>query len=208
MDDQELEKLIESAHFIDEQYKEECKEYLMQIPHGIDARFYSSSIPPDTYQGDIIDKFDIVYYELVDGQLELLRIGGIPCMLLSHTCDIDFENKTREKFISIAPVINFDEFAQAKIPAYSNEGWEDYLKSVKANLITDILYIPKKGPLNDSVVLLDRISSIDPRLIQARLNNSEANIILSLSQIGFYYFLIKLTNHFARYEDREEVRRN
>lgn len=207
MNSPELDELIDSSHFIDDHLKGQCKEYLKQIPKGLGSWFYSPSIPEDAYQGDIVDKFEMVYSEVVGAKLETRSLEDVPCMLLSHTCDMELRGKTREKYVSVAPVFSFKEFANSRGTEYSEDRWDDFLTSVKANRITDILYIPKKGPLDDSVILLDRISSIDPKFLKIKLERGETKRVLSLSQIGFYFFLIKLTYHFARYEDRAEIQR-
>ena len=208
MDSQEIDDLIDSSHFIDEHLKEQCKQYFKQIPQGLGDWFYSSSAPQVIYQGDILDKFEFIYYEVVDGGLEIHSLEDTPCMLLSHTCDMAFEDKTREKFVSVAPAFSFKEFSEFKISAYSDSGWKDFLNDVKANRIYDILYIPSKYPIDDLVIFLDRMTSVDPKLLQLKLGKGDSKRILSLSQIGFYFFLIKLTYHFARYEDRKEIKRN
>lgn len=202
-----IDDLVDSAHFIDDHQKEQCKQYFKQIPAGLGSWFYSSSIPQTTYQGDIVDKFEVVYHEVADERLEIRNLMDVPFMLLSHTCDMDFEGKTREKFVSVAPVFSFKEFAEIKPAEYSEKGWQDFLNDLKANRITDMLYIPRKSPLDDSVIFLDRIFSVGLKLLKKRLEKSQAKRVLSLSQIGFYFFLIKLTYHFARYEDRQEILR-
>ena len=161
----------------------------------------------EIYQGDIIDGLDIVYFEVVDNAVEIKVLEGQLCILLSNTCDMDFQGKTRGKYISIAPLFSFEEFADRKEGPYSDEGWDGFLNDVKRNRITDILYVPGKRPLDESVVLLDRVFSIDPNFFEAKIKKGKSKKILSLSQIGFYYFLIKLTYHFARYEDRSEIKR-
>jgi len=205
MDSSNLDELVNYSHFIDGSLKEECKRYFKQVHEELGGWFYSYSIQPDIYQGDVIDRVDVIYYELKEDSQELQETEDVPCMILSHTCDIDVEDKTRRPLISLAPIFNYEEFAENKTPEYSEEGWKDFLEHVRTNRITDILYIPKKEPLDASIVLLDRIFSIDPLILQIKLSKNTAKRILSLSQIGFYYFLIKLTYHFARYEDRSEI---
>lgn len=203
-----LDTLIDSSQFIDEKFKIKCKEYLKQVPTSIDSWVYSSSLSDFPYQGDIADKLDIVYHE-TDGQT--LNIGLLEdwrCMLLSHTCDMDFTNKSREKFVSVAPIFNFKEFSDNQLTGYSKTQWESFIESVKANRITDILYLPGYGEIDDFVVLLDRIYSIDSKVLDIRVKKGTTTKILSLSQVGYYFFLIKLTYHFARYENREEVLRD
>lgn len=205
MENKKLTELIESSHFIDDKFKEECKQYFKQIPDNLSSWVYSSSIPEYVYQGDVIDKVELLYQEVNEGRLEIRSFEDIPCILLSNTCDIDFEGKTRKKYISVAPVFDFEEFAKSRISVYSEDGWKNFLRDVRANQITDILYLPGKTPLNDSVVFLDRISSFDPELLKIKLAKNHSKRTLSLSQIGFYFFLIKLTYHFARYEDRSQI---
>lgn len=205
MDDSIIDGLIDSSHFIDNSLKKKCKEYFEQIPKGLGTWFYSSSIPPFIYQGDIIDKLDVAYLEVTDGDQQIQFLEDTLCVLLSNTCDMYFKGKTREKYISIAPLFSFDEFAESRYQEYSKEGWENFLADIKANRITDILYIPEKKPIRASIIPFDRIFSINPHILQERLDRNKSERILSLSQIGLYFFLIKLTHHFARYEDRTEI---
>jgi len=207
MESRNLDEIIDSSYFIDNNLKEQCKDYFKQTRHPVGDWLFSYKPTEDVYQGDIIDKLDIIYFEVVNDILETKVLEDQPCMLLSNTCDMDLHGKTRGKYISVAPIFAFRDFSNWKIESYSDEGWGGFLNDVKRNRITDILYIPGKQPLAESVILLDRIFSIDPKFLDAKIKRSGSKKILSLSQIGFYYFLIKLTYHFARYEDRSEIKR-
>lgn len=206
MDSPKLDELIDCSHFIDDSHKDQCKQYFKQIHKGLGDWFYSRSISPDMYQGDVVNKLDVVYFQIRDDSQELQIIEDLPCMLLSNTCDMALEGKSREQYISVASIFSFQEFGQqGRLQEYSVNGWENFLKDIKMNRITNILYIPEKTPLKASVIFLDRICSIDPHILKARLGKNKSRRILSLSQVGFYFFLIKLTYHFARYEDRTEI---
>jgi hypothetical protein len=209
MEISDLRELIDSSHFIDSSLKERCVEYFKQIPEGLGDWFYSPvPVPILLSQGDILDKLDVVYFTIRNDSQEIQIIDESVCMLLSNTCDMNSEGKTRDKYISVAPAFNFEEFAStAKPQNYSETSWQDFLKDVKANRITDILYIPERGSIKAAVVFLDKICSIDPDVLKIRLEKNRAKKLLSLSQIGFYFLLIKLTYHFARFEDRTEVKR-
>ena len=208
MNQSQFDELIDSSPFIDENLKKDCKRYLKQIPTSISSDWiYSKSLPEITCQGDVTDRFDIVFHEFVGDSSEIRSLEDHPCILISHTCDMDLENKTREKFISIAPIFDYEEFAAQKYSGYSEERWNSFLESVKSNRITDILFLPGKESVGDFIVLLDRIYSFDSKILNIRLKTKMTNRLISLSQIGYYYFLIKLTYHFARYENRSEVRR-
>lgn len=207
MESDKLNEIIDSSYFIDDSLKERCKDYFKQTHKALGYWFYSYKPAEDTYQGDIIDELDLVYFEVVNDVLETKVLEDQPCMLLSHTCDMYLQGKTRGKYISVAPLFSYREFSNRRTEGYSDEGWGDFLEAVKRNRITDILYIPEKQPLGESVILLDRIFPIDPNFLKAKLEKRGSKKILSLSQIGFYYLLIKLTYHFARYEDRAEIKR-
>jgi hypothetical protein len=200
-----LDELIDSSNFIEKSQKEDCKKYFKEIDRGLGDWFYANSIPSDKYQGDIVDNLDVVYFEMNENQQEAKLIENIPCMLLSHTCDMALEGKTRCSYISIAPIVCFEEFAESRVKGYTKETRENFLEAVRANKITDILYIPRRGPLKESIVFLDRICSIEPQVLQMRLEKNRSKRILSLSQIGHYLFLFKLSIHFARYEDKTEI---
>ena len=97
MDESQFDELIDSSPFIDENIKEDCKRYLKQVPTDISSDWiYSSSLPETTYQGDVADKFDIVFHEFQDDSSEIRILENHPCILISHTCDMDLENKTDE----------------------------------------------------------------------------------------------------------------
>ena len=205
MENKNIDNLIDVSNFIDEHSKEKCKRCFRQIPTNLSTWIYSYKLQEDIYQGDVVDRLDLVYNEINGDSLETRSFEDIPCILLSNTCDMNTKGKTREKYISVAPLYSYKEFVELKPVEYSISSWREFLYAVKENRITDILFLPAKNELDDSVVLLDRISSFDPKLLEFKLNKEKAKKILSLSQIGFYYFLIKLTHHFARSENKAEV---
>ncbi len=206
MEKQEFEALIDTSPFICDAFREKCKEYLGQVETRLGDWIYANTKSHIAYQGDVVDCLDFIYTDFDEGKEGVRRLKDQPCLLLSHTCDMDTEDKTREKCVSIAPVFSFKEFAEQKIPEYSDEAWKSFLNSVKANKITDILFLPAKDEKEDDfIVFLDKIYSIHSKLLNHRMRTGKTRIKLSLSQIGYYYFLIKLTYHFARYENNKEV---
>ncbi|MFH1136440.1 MAG: hypothetical protein V1816_10200, partial [Pseudomonadota bacterium] len=206
MDENKLDELIESCSYIDVNLKERCKKYFKQVNRELDDWFYSKNSSEDLYQGDIINNLEMAFLEVSNNIIEYKLIENQQCILLSNTCDMSPENKTREKFVSVAPVFSYSDFSQNKIERYDVNAWNNFLQDVKRNNITDILYIPQNRNFESSVVLLDRIFSIDINSFYFIFNTRCKNKILSLSQLGHYIFLIKLTNHFARYEDKSEIR--
>lgn len=204
-----IEELIDSSHFVEEDQKELCKKYFRQIPFELNAQwFYSYHLSLFPYQGDIINKFDFYFTETEGGEIVIRQLEDQTCLLLSNTCDMDPKEGSRKKFVSVAPVFDYSEFAEAERPdSYSRAQWGEYLKAVKKNMITEILFIPGKNEINDSVVFLDRIFSCEVHQLLTMMEKERTRRLLTLSQIGHYYFLIKLTHHFARIENKKEIKR-
>ena len=81
MVNQRMDDLIDSSHFIDDRNKEKCKEYFRQIPKAEVDWVYSSAIPDTTYQGDIVDKFEMIFYEVSGTNLNARALENVPCIL-------------------------------------------------------------------------------------------------------------------------------
>jgi hypothetical protein len=77
------------------------------------------------------------------------------------------------------------------------ESIESHVEEIRKQEITQIFYLPKGCYLqNESIVFLDRIISckLDKELYEAKAVRK----IFTLSDYGFYMFLIKLSIHFTR----------
>src|SRR5690606_22208774 len=79
----------------------------------------------------------------------------------------------------------------------SQEQINSHLKSIREQEITSIFYIPPvEGRIDESMVFLDRISNMRNSLATTKELLSER--IFTLSNFGFYLFLLKLSIHFTR----------
>lgn len=82
----------------------------------------------------------------------------------------------------------------------SNE-LNSHINSLKKQLVTQILYLPKGYGLKyDGIVFLDRINNISHRDID-RLKLNEKRLF-TLSDYGLYLFLLKLSIHFTRIQEK------
>jgi len=177
-------------------------EDLKKFPQNIDKRMYSESLltKPLIYQGDGIDGL-MVYNPPETGA------HPAPVCVLSNSCDIDQAN--RRFFASrvvYCPIFKLSKYKNALIVEfvetgrYSNESVEAHIETIKQQLITQILYLPKGGRLaEDSIVFLDR--PINFPLENIDLESIADKKIFILSDYGFYIFLIKLSIHFTRIQE-------
>jgi hypothetical protein len=176
-------------------------EQLSRFPtDGTKDVVYTSALKADKhlFQGDGVK--DAFYVDLPN-----LKEGRVPAILLSNTCDMNMENQRINPCrIMYAPLMNFDKYAAAIRTKYPEKA-ENHLKELKAQHITQALFLPKgEGLDNDSILFFDRTISLP--LSQALVDKMVSNRLFTLSDFGFYLFLLKTSMHFTRIQ--EKVDRN
>lgn len=184
--------------FLSAESEKELFEGLKEFPINYITRFYCKSAIYNNslLQGDGIRDLPVVNFP--DTKLENAR-----CLILSNTCDIDPENKRFfPSQIVYAPIIDFGKYCLMlkKEGSRTDQQIESHIKSIKDQKITQILYLPEiHGILNESIVFFDRVQNISVNAIPR--NTVEKRKLFSLSNIGFYLFILKLSIHFTRIRD-------
>lgn len=184
--------------------KDTLKKELKDFPtDGTTDTIYTSALNQVNYvlQGDCID--DMSYLNYPD-----TTVKKTPALLLSNTCDMSIENLKKRMNncrILYTPLIRFDKYEALLHKKYTTE--EDkirinnHLKDVKSQFITQILYLPKGGKLqNDSIIFFDRAISLP--LNQETVNHMCDRKIFTFSNFGFYLFLLKISIHFTRIQEQ------
>ncbi|GAF85940.1 unnamed protein product [marine sediment metagenome] len=188
-----MEELIDKSDLILPQYKQKLKECLRSFPEHFEKWFYSPSLPEDLYQGDIFLDVPVTLIDEDGGPIG----GQAHVMLVSNSCDMQ---PSGSDCITVATIIDFQNFSREKPDSFSKDRWEDYLRSLTNNHITQYLYIPSGKTLRESIVRFDQLISINKEFILKKYNETRELRLLSLSQYGYYYFILKLTYHFSRRE--------
>jgi hypothetical protein len=177
--------------YLSPEKKEQLYQELKSFPEKFS--YYIFKDEPDVLQGDGWSGFEII-------SLETKEVKKIKAIVLSNTCDIDPNNKrvTPPKII-IAPLIALEKFIQVleneQIPEIEIK---EKVKAIKRQEITSIFYLPANEKLEkDHVVLLDDLYS---QLFNS-FAQSDRKKLFTLSQSGFYLFLLKLSIHFCRFND-------
>lgn len=167
---------------------------LKSFPDNIDQRIYTSFASISTiFQGDGFT--DMLITDLPSPEIKLK-----PAMILSNTCDISPLNK---RFLSIsliyASIIRYEKYRRtlmvnAKI---KHSKIYDHLESIKKQYVSNIIYLPRGKRLKyDAIVLLDRLTNCPAEIIRKEM--VEEQRLFTLSNYGFYLFLIKISIHFTR----------
>lgn len=187
-----------SQHFL---FKE-----LKDFPENIDQRLYSNFCIEKNliYQGDGLEGLMVINLPETDSK-------QVPAIVLSNTCDVDKSNKrffpTR---LVYAPIFQLEKYHAmlieelVKTSKYPEQKITDHILSIRKQFNTQILFLPKGANLeNDSIVFLDRVNNYP--LEDFPMEEIPKRRIFSLSNYGFYLFLVKLSIHFNRI--REDVDR-
>lgn len=126
-------------------------------------------------------------------------------ILLSNTCDMDISNQRLNQCrVMYAPIFNLEKYLQKlKNKNFEKNKIDNHIKDIKNQLVSQILYLPTKSILGyDSFVLFDRTISIP--LTSEIVANCTKTRKVSLSNYGFYLFLLKLSYHFTRIQEHAD----
>lgn len=172
---------------------------ITQFPKEVDHKnFYTEELIDDEnlFQGDGIR--DLLYINLPSERID--KVSGV---VLSNTCDISLSNE-RKFFaprIVYSPIINMKRYRASLLKRLSQDEVDGHVLSVRSQRITQIFYLPgREGVLEESLVFFDRVCSCKNSDIQRKgLKNQR---LFTLSDFGAYFFLMKLSMHFSRIQDK------
>lgn len=153
---------------------------------------------PDPLQGD--GWSDVDFFDL-DSHVK----RSISVAVISNTCDISPQNARQiPARVCISPIIKLTKLVNLfRDNNVAEQTIEQKLREIRAQEITNIFYLPKGGNLADEcVVFLDNVQS---PLASAFNKGDSKRRLYTLSQAGFWLFLLKLSIHFCR--AHEGVRR-
>jgi len=157
-------------------------------PHPSDERL----------QGDLLSDFPVA---VVDNEGNP-RCSKFAVLVLNNTCDLQ---PGRSQFVTVAPAMDFSRFSKTYIGQEGEERAKSYLHAVRANQVCEILWLPTFASFKEgAVIFLNRVGAASAKLYEDALK--ERRRLASFSQNGFYFLLIKLTNHIARMESPEVAR--
>lgn len=204
---EEIKKYL--PQYLSSESQEVLFEDLKKFPNIINDRFYSRPLfrSKSFFQGDGVKQLLVINFP--DPQAREL-----PSMILSNSCDIDPDNKRLfPSRLVYAPIFQLEKYKNALIEdhvdngTYKKSAIENHIQSVKKQLITQILFLPKGCNLqNESLVFLDRLNNCPVE--QLNQTNNDSLKLFTLSNYGFYLFLIKISIHFTRVQegiDRSEI---
>ena len=135
------------------------------------------------WQGDVFSNVPFVLLGS-DGGQEVAWLDG---MLITNSCDC-----LRKDYLQFAACVPFDLM----------DGDEARMQRMKNNKLFEYLYLPDRR-VENCIVDLGRIVSIPREFFERLLNEGIAKRKLSLTWVGYYIFICKLTVFFMRPESED-----
>lgn len=176
---------------------------LKDFPDNLEGRYYTSYLKDFEviFQGDGIK--DLIAIDLPNP-----AIKKVPSIVLSNTCDVEIQNiRNFKSRLIYSPIISLRKYRSMLISELSKPEHEidNHIDTIKKQQITQIFYLPEFKPvIEESIIFLDRIFNIDNDYIP---RNQLSNLrLFSLSDFGNYLFILKLSIHFTRIQDKVERR--
>ena len=159
--------------------KEGIKEAIAQFKkEGHEIKYLMLNPLSELSQGDVISSVPFYYFD-EDGKQMVFRSDAL---VLSTSCHIDQKNKL------------------VLVPVFPLNSFKGNLVELKKNTIIDYMYIPD-GNLSDKYVDFEIMNTFSKDLIMNGLKNRKLTRVASLNQIGYYFFVVKLTVYLMRRED-------
>ncbi len=169
---------------------------LEDFPDNLNSRFYSQHLRDENYifQGDGFRDLPVI-------DLPNKTIQYSNCIITSNTCDLDINNKrlapTR---ITYAPIINLNKYIGLLVNSdIDKDRIQNHIAAIKKQEVTQIFYLPEIKGMNESIVYFDRINNCSNKIISKE--NITDKRIYTLSNYGFYLFLLKLSISFTRIQE-------
>ncbi len=108
-------------------------------------------------------------------------------MLLSNTCDA-----TNDDSILLAPALPYEAFQD-----------DPRLAQIRTNIVYSLFFLPNVPALNGRIIDLSLIHSVARDFLVDNIQRGVVHRVSSLSQLGYYFLLSKLTVHLLRPETNE-----
>lgn len=152
--------------------------------------YYAENSDQALLQGDGWENVDFLNVET--GVRQAIRV-----VILSNTCDMAWENERDVPIrMTISPLVRVSKFIDLLRRQKVDEAViQNKLESLRRQEISNIFYFPKGMADDEYIIFFDDVQSQSPKTF---FDKVEKKRIFSLSQPGFWYFLVKLAIHFCR----------
>ena len=173
--------------------REELYEDLKKFPDIPSYYLNNEELGQKLLQGDGWQGFIVIEFATGDRK----TVSGV---ILSNSCDISPENvRALPVNVLFAPLIELQKYIDLlRASGKDHAQIGNIVDSVRKQRTNSIFYLPEcPSSIRESLILLDDIHA---HPLQDFLNRQPSSLF-TLSQCFFYIFLIKLSIHFARFQE-------
>lgn len=192
LDEEQLGRQL--PYYLTAPQKTELVDALSSFNHGRHVNYYISQYENVMLQGDCWPNLPVM--DINTGERK--DVKGV---ILSNSCDISSGNtRIVTPKIVFAPIVSLNGY----LVALEEEGLTSQQINAKADSIrrqeiTSIFYLPQAAGLNgEAIIILDDLHSVP----SDNINPENSEKIFTLSMVGFYIFLFKLSIHFCRMHEK------
>lgn len=195
---------------IDEKFKEQIELYLPKYLSPDERKYLLSELSsfPDNMRYYLASDKSRTETNLLQGDgwkgfalidfysFKKRRVAGV---VLSNSCDIAIENqRSLPVRIIFSPLVSLAKYEERLRKNKTAAQIDNILTDIRKQRSTSIFYLPEySGFLEESIILLDNVHC---HPVDDFMKVRKAKIF-TLSQYGFYVFLIKLSIHFTRFQE-------
>ena len=170
---------------VDPDFRDGAKNAILQFERTGEQLKYTTLSPlGELSQGDIISKVPSVFFD--DNGDE--RTFSADALVLTTSCHIDNKDK-----IVLVPVLPLESF-------------QGDMASLQKNTIFDFMYIPD-AILSDKFISFEYLNTYSKNLIFNGINAGKIKRVSSLNNLGYYFFVVKLSVFFMKIEDVETLKK-
>ena len=155
---------------------------------------YNNDYKENLLQGDGWRGFELYVFETGKKQ----TVKGI---VISNSCDIDSANiREISTKVAFAPLVKLSAFKNLlDNSSIETNRVEAKIKAIKEQKTSNIFFIPADGPIEEDYIV--RFDDIHSMPIKFHQTNPEREKLFTLSMLGFYLFVLKLSVHFCRLQE-------
>jgi hypothetical protein len=180
-------------YYLTQDQKDGLTKALRDFP--ADTNYYLHAYENELLQGDGWTKLQVRSFDTGEKK----SILGI---ILSNTCDVAPENKRDfPAKIAFAPIIPLSAYVTLLYRSGINQDQvQNKVSSIREQRVTNIFFLPAgSGLQEDHIALLDDLHTMPAKIFELETEKSKS---FTLSLIGFYLFVLKLSVHFCRFHDK------
>jgi hypothetical protein len=174
---------------------EKQRELVQQLNKFETQNYYTILFPDEMLQGDGWSRIEIVRFR--DGARD--KIKGI---VLSNSCDIDPANiRDFPPRIVFAPLVRLSDYIEAlrRQGTLNDDQINTKIDSIRRQLVSSLFFLPSGAGLEaEHIAILDDLHNIPLNIYREESTKSK---LFTLSQMGFYLFLLKISIHFCRFQE-------